>query len=228
MNLVLVRHGESVWNKEGKFTGWTDVDLSEDGVLEAKKVGTSLKEQNIDFGIAYTSSLKRAEDSLKYILETYGPIKTRKNYKLNGKHYGALQGKTFQEMEEVVGKEQVRLWRKGYDVKPPELDIQDERFPGNDPKYADILKYELPLSESLKDTYNRVVEYFESEISTFLRLEENVLVVASSSTLRALTKYLEGISDEDIMNVEIDPGEIIVYELDDNLKILKKTAIKNN
>ncbi len=226
MYLVLVRHGESVWNKEHRFTGWTDVELNDKGREEARKAGKILKEMNISFGIAYTSCLKRAKNTLTYILDILGPVKVKENYKLNERHYGALQGKTHEEMEETVGKKQVQIWRRSYDVKPPELSIDDERFPGNDPKYSNILKYELPLSESLKDTYKRVVDYFENEISTFLHVDENVLIVASGNSLRALIKYLENISDSDITKVEISTGEIIVYELDSNLKILNKQTIK--
>lgn len=224
MYLVLVRHGESVWNKEHKFTGWTDVELSDVGILEAKRAGSILKDLNITFGIAYTSYLKRASDTLKFIKESIGEVKTRETYKLNERHYGNLQGHTHEEMESKFGKEQVHIWRRSYDTKPPELDITDPRFPGNDPKYKDILKFELPLSESLKDTEKRVVEYFENEISTFLKVEENVLIVASGNSLRALVKYLENIGDEEIMSLNIGTGEIIVYEMDPNLKILKKTS----
>ncbi len=222
MKLVLVRHGQSIWNLEHRFTGWTDVELTENGIEEAKKAGEIIKKLDIPFGIAYTSYLKRASDTLKYILEIIGPVKIRETYKLNERHYGALQGKTHEEMEAQVGVEQVQAWRRGYDVRPPELDITDERFPGNDPKYKDVLKFELPLSESLKDTQERVVEYFEDEISTFLRVGENVLIVASGNSLRALVKHLENISDEDIMKLEIKTGEVIVYDLDDELNIKHK------
>ncbi|HBA37512.1 MAG TPA: phosphoglyceromutase, partial [Firmicutes bacterium] len=153
-----------------------------------------------------------------------GEVKTKESYKLNERHYGKLQGRTHEEVEAEVGKDMVHTWRRSYDVRPPELDITDPRFPGNDPKYKDVLKFELPLSESLKDTEERVVEYFEDEISTFLRVDENVLVVASGNTLRSLVKYLEGLSAEDITKVEISTGEIIVYEMDDKLMILKKTT----
>lgn len=224
MYLVLVRHGESVWNKEHRFTGWTDVELNEIGIAEAKKAGDTIKGLNIDFGIAYTSYLRRAADTLKYIKEFIGEVKTKESYKLNERHYGKLQGRTHEEVEAEVGKDMVHTWRRSYDVRPPELDITDPRFPGNDPKYKDVLKFELPLSESLKDTEERVVEYFEDEISTFLRVDENVLVVASGNTLRSLVKYLEGLSAEDITKVEISTGEIIVYEMDDKLMILKKTT----
>lgn len=223
MYLVLVRHGESVWNKEQRFTGWTDVDLNDKGIEEAKKAGSIIKDLKIDFGIAYTSYLKRASDTLKYIKQSTGEIKTRESYKLNERHYGKLQGRTHKEVEAEVGEQMVYTWRRSYDAKPPELDITDPRFPGNDPRYKDVLKFELPLSESLKDTEKRVVDYFESEISTFLRVGENVLVVASGNTLRSLVKYLEGISAEDIMKVEISTGEIIAYQMDEDLKILKKT-----
>lgn len=227
MRLVLVRHGESVWNKENKFTGWTDVELSEKGIEEAHAIGKKLSELNIEFGIAYTSVLKRAEDTLEYILEELAQqnIKTRRSYKLNERHYGALQGLNKDGTRVQYGNEQVAKWRRSYDVRPPELAVTDERFPGNDPKYKDILIYELPLSESLKDTYNRVVDYFENEISTFLRVGEDVLVVAHGNSLRALIKYLENISDEDIPNLEIKTGTAIIYELNDSLEIEKKSQI---
>lgn len=222
MYLVLVRHGESTYNKEHRFTGWTDVDLTEKGIDEAVKAGKIVASLGITFGIAYTSLLKRAQDTLKYMKESLGEIKTRETYKLNERHYGALQGKTHEEVAEKVGDDSVAIWRRSYDVKPPELDMSDPRFPGNDPKYSDVLKFKLPLSESLKDTEERVVEYFEDEISTFLRVGENVLVVSSGNTLRAFVKYLENIPAEEISTLEIPTGEIYVYELDDELKILKK------
>lgn len=226
MKLVLIRHGESVWNKENKFTGWTDVELSEKGIEEAHAIGKKLAEQHVDFGIAYTSVLKRAEDTLQIVLEELGVnIKVRKSYKLNERHYGALQGLNKDGARVQYGEEQVAKWRRSYDIKPPELALSDERFPGKDPKYKDVLIYELPLSESLKDTYERVVDYFEDEISTFLRVGENVLVVAHGNTLRALIKYLENISDEEITKLEIPTGSATVYDFDDALAIVNKTDI---
>ncbi len=226
MKLVLVRHGESEWNKENKFTGWTDIPLSSNGVEEARMVGQKLKTLNIDFGIAYTSVLKRAIDTLELVKKELGTnIKTRTSYKLNERHYGALQGLNKEETAQKYGEDQVAKWRRSYDTKPPELTVTDERFPGNDPKYADILKFELPLSESLKDTYERVVDYFENEISTFLRVGENVLIVAHGNSLRALVKYLENIPDEEIPKLEIATGEIIIYDLDDELQVRAKNIV---
>lgn len=226
MYLVLVRHGESIWNKENKFTGWTDVELSEKGIEDAKRAGVLLKKSKIEFGIAYTSVLTRAKDTLKYIKEEMGcDIRVKETYKLNERHYGKLQGLNKDKTKEIYGEEQVMKWRRSYDVKPPELTIDDPRFPGNDPKYKDVLKFELPLSESLKDTYNRVVEFYKSEISTFLKLEENVLIVAHGNSLRALVKYLENISDEEIPSLEIPLSVPIVYDLDKNLNIIKKTIL---
>lgn len=228
MYLVLVRHGESVWNKENKFTGWTDVPLSDHGIEEAHAIGKKIKSLNIDFGIAYTSFLERASDTLKYIKEELGTeIKTRASYKLNERHYGALQGLNKEETSKKYGEERVHEWRRSYDIAPPELTISDPRFPGNDLKYESILKYKLPLTESLKDTYMRVVDYFEREISTFLRVGENVLIVAHGNSLRALMKYLEEIGDEDISKLEIATASAIVYQLDDNLKIVSKREIKS-
>lgn len=226
MYLVLVRHGESVYNQEDKFTGWMDVELTPKGEYQAEVVGKALKASGIEFGLAYTSVLKRAQKSLDIIKTQLGvPLKTKESYKLNERHYGALQGLNKNQVAERVGKEQVEIWRRSYDVAPPELKVTDPRFPGNDPKYSDILKFELPLSESLKDTYKRVVEYYESEISTYLAIEENVLIVAHGNSLRALVKYLENISDARIPGLEIPFGKAIVYKLDKNLNIVGKKVI---
>ncbi len=223
MKLVLLRHGESVWNKENRFTGWTDVDLSEKGILEAQAAGKILRENNYQFDIAFTSVLKRANDTLKYVLEelhTKLPIKY--SYKLNERHYGALQGLNKDEMKQKYGEEQVQLWRRSADVRPPELSLDDKRYPKFDPKYKDLSDEELPRAENLFDTLKRVVEYYESDIKPELLKGKDVLIVAHGNSLRALIKYLENISDEDIMNVEIPTGKPYVYELDSNLKILNK------
>ncbi len=225
MYLVLVRHGESVWNKENRFTGWTDVDLSKKGIEEAEKAGKLLKDEEIDFNISYTSLLKRANDTLKYILDelNINPI-IKRTYKLNERHYGALQGLNKDETKEKYGEEQVKLWRRSYDVRPPELSLDDLRHPANDIKYQSIPKEELPLSESLKDTYKRVVEYYLDEVKPHLE-KENVLIVAHGNSLRALIKYLENISDEDIVNLEIPTGVPIVFKLDGDLNIVEKRIL---
>jgi 2,3-bisphosphoglycerate-dependent phosphoglycerate mutase len=224
MKLVLLRHGQSVWNKENRFTGWTDVGLSEKGVEEAKRAGVALKEQGFNFNIAFTSVLKRAIDTLEIALKEMGieSIETKYSWKLNERHYGALQGLNKAETAEKYGDEQVRLWRRSAGTRPPLLDIDDERYPGNDPKYSSLSEDELPRGENLFDTIKRVSEYFESDIKKELIENKNVLISAHGNSLRALIKYLENISDEDIMNLELPTGIPIVYELDDDFKVIKK------
>ncbi len=222
IKLVLVRHGQSIWNQENKFTGWTDVELSINGILEAKEAGKLLLENNFKFDIAYTSYLKRAIDTLNLIIETanYKNLKIRYTWKLNERHYGALQGLNKQETALKYGDEQVRIWRRSYSVKPPTLDEFDKRNPKCDPKYKNI-DY-LPLTESLEDTYKRVVDYYKNEIERELKNNKNILISAHGNSLRALIKYLENISDDDIVSLEIPTGRPYVYELDDNLSIIKK------
>lgn len=220
--LVLVRHGESVWNKENKFTGWTNVELSEKGIEEAKEAGRKLKENGFTFDLAYTSLLKRANDTLNYILlelDLYNKIDVIKSYKLNERHYGALQGLNKDETREKYGEEQVHIWRRSFSVRPPELEYTDPRFPGNDDTYKDVPLKDLPVSESLSDVYNRVVPYYLSDIVPNLKNNKNIIISAHGNSLRALYKYLNNISDEDIPNFEISTGEILVYEFDENFEI---------
>ena len=227
MKLVLIRDCNAVMSEENKFMGWIDSPLSNKGQMEAQEIGKKLTALHIDFGIAYTSVLRRAKDTLAIIANELGtPIKTRETFKLNAKHYGVLEGKNKDEARYMYGDKQIASWRRSFDEKPPELVITDERFPGNDPKYADILKFELPLSESQKDVYARVIDYFEHEISTFLKIGENVLLVTHGSPLRTVVKYLENIPDEEMATIEVEKGEIIVYELDDELKVVNKTITK--
>ncbi len=227
MKLVLLRHGESEWNKENRFTGWTDVDLSENGVKEAEDAGKLLKEKGYTFDIAFTSVLKRANRTLEIVLKEMNlDIPVHYSYRLNERHYGALQGLNKDEMKKKFGEKQVHIWRRSYDVRPPELTKDDERYPGNDPKYKDLTPEELPLTECLKDTLERVVPYYNNEIKKHLENKENVLVVAHGNSLRSIIKYLENISDEDIMSVEIPTGVPYVYELDDNLNIKEKYFLK--
>lgn len=220
--LVLVRHGESVWNKENKFTGWTNVELSEKGIEEAKEAGRKLKENGFTFDLAYTSLLKRANDTLNYILlelDLYNKIDVIKSYKLNERHYGALQGLNKDETKEKYGEEQVHIWRRSFSVRPPELEYTDPRFPGNDDTYKNVPLKDLPVSESLSDVYNRVVPYYLSDIVPNLKNNKNIIISAHGNSLRALYKYLNNISDEDIPNFEISTGEILVYEFDENFEI---------
>ena len=227
MKLVLLRHGESVWNKENRFTGWTDVDLSEKGVKEAENAGKLLKDKGYIFDVSFTSILKRANRTLEIVLKEMNlNIPVYYSYRLNERHYGALQGLNKDEMRKKFGDEQVHIWRRSYDVRPPELSKDDERYPGNDPKYKDLTPEELPLTECLKDTLERVLPYYNNEIKKHLENKENVLVVAHGNSLRSIIKYLENISDEDIMNVEIPTGLPYVYELDDNLTIKEKYFLK--
>lgn len=219
IKLVIVRHGQSIWNLENKFTGWTDVDLSENGIKEAKEAGKILKSKNYKFDVAYTSLLKRAQDTLKYILEELDEtnIEIKKSYKLNERHYGALQGLNKDETRKKYGDEQVKLWRRSMFIKPPALSLDDERYPGNDIKYKDLNKEELPTTENLQDTINRVIDYWNSDIKKDLLNNKNVIIVAHGNSLRGLIKYLDNISDEEIMNIELPTGRPICYELDENL-----------
>ena len=227
IKLVLVRHGESIWNLENKFTGWTDVELSEKGIQEAIAAGKVLKEKGYTFDIAYTSVLKRANDTLNYILKEMNlDIPIYYSYKLNERHYGALQGLNKDETRKKYGEEQVRLWRRSADTRPPALTISDPRYPGNDPKYKTLSQDELPLTENLIDTIKRVIEYWNSDIKNNLLNGKRIIIVAHGNSLRGLIKYLDNLSDEEIMNLEIETGNPICYELDDNLKPIKHYYLK--
>lgn len=228
IKLVLVRHGQSEWNLENKFTGWTDVNLSEKGIQEAKEAGEVLKKKGFKFDLAYTSVLKRAEDTLDYILHEMGEenIEIKRSWRLNERHYGALQGLNKDETREKYGAEQVLLWRRSTDVRPPELEITDPRYPGNDVKYKDLTKEELPKTENLIDTIKRVLNYWNSDIEPELEKGKKIIIVAHGNSLRGLMKYLDDISDEDIINLEIQTGNPICYELDDNLKPIKHYYLK--
>ena len=221
--LVIVRHGQSLWNLENKFTGWTDIGLSEQGIKEAKKAGKLLKKENYKFDIAYTSVLKRANDTLYYILDELDErdIPIKYSYKLNERHYGALQGLNKDETRAKYGEEQVHIWRRSADVRPPALTIDDERYPGNDEKYKNLTKEELPLTENLIDTIKRVTEYWKEEIETTIKEGKNVIIVAHGNSLRGLIKYLDNLSNEEVIKLEIDTGRPICYELNDNLKPIK-------
>ena len=226
--LVLVRHGQSIWNLENKFTGWTDVGLSDKGVKEAIDADKTLKKLGYTFDVAYTSLLKRAQDTLNIILKELDlNIEINKTYKLNERHYGALQGLNKDETRQKYGEEQVRLWRRSAEVRPPALTKDDPRYPGNDPIYKDIPESELPLTENLVDTIKRVVSYYESTIIPDLILGKKIIIVAHGNSLRGLVKYLDNLSDEEVMDLEIPTGVPLVYELDDNLKPIKHYYLKD-
>ena len=228
LKLVLVRHGQSQWNLENRFTGWTDVELSEKGIEEAKEAGRVLKEKGFTFDIAYTSVLKRAEDTLDYILKEMGEenIEIKRSWRLNERHYGALQGLNKDETREKYGEKQVLLWRRSTDVKPPELSIDDPRYPGNDPKYAALSKEELPKTENLLDTIDRVMVLWNTDIKKDLEAGKKIIIAAHGNSLRGLIKYLDNISDEDIINLELQTGNPICYELDENLKPITHYYLK--
>lgn len=229
IKLVLVRHGQSMWNLENRFTGWTDVELSENGVKEAKEAGRVLKQKGFLFDIAFTSVLKRANDTLTYILKEMGEenIQVKKSWKLNERHYGALQGLNKDETKQKYGEEQVLLWRRSVDVRPPELDESDPRYPGNDPKYKELKPEELPKTENLIDTIKRVIDYWNKDIEKELRKGKNVIIVAHGNSLRGLIKYLDNMTDDEIMKLEIQTGNPICYELDDNLKPIRHYYLKD-
>lgn len=225
--LVLVRHGESVWNKENKFTGWTDVDLSEKGLEEAQKAGQVLKEQGYTFDIAFTSVLKRAIRTLWITLDQMDLmwIPVHRSWRLNERHYGALQGLNKAETAAKYGDDQVLVWRRSYDTPPPDLEKTDPRYPGNDPRYQDLDEKDLPMTECLKDTVARFVPYWEEVIAPAVAADKRVIIAAHGNSLRALVKYLDNISDDDIVGLNIPTGIPLVYELDDNLKPLKNYYI---
>ena len=221
--LVLVRHGQSTWTLENRFTGWTDVGLSDLGVKEAHDGAKLLLEGRYVFDVAYTSVLKRAIKTLWIILEDMDLmwIPVYNSWRLNERHYGALQGLNKAEMTKRYGEKQVHIWRRSYDIRPPALEKSDERHPGNDPRYADLFPEELPLTECLKDTVARVLPYWHETIVPAIKSGKRVLISASGNSLRALVKYLDNVSDKDIVELNIPTGIPLVYELDENLKPIK-------
>ena len=221
--LVLIRHGESEWNKENRFTGWKDVDLSDKGKLEAAAAGKLLKAEGFVFDEAYTSVLKRAIRTLWMILDEMDLmwIPVTKSWLLNERHYGALQGLNKTEMAAQYGEEQVHIWRRSYDVPPGPLEETDERWLGKDPRYRSIDEGEFPKAECLKDTVARVVPYYESEILPKIKEGKRLIIAAHGNSLRALVKHLDQISDSDIVSMNIPTGIPLVYELDDNVKPIR-------
>jgi len=221
--LVILRHGESVWNKENRFTGWTDVDLSERGEKEAIESGKLLKKEGLTFDIAFTSVLKKATRTLDLILREMdlADIPVKKTWRLNERHYGALQGLNKSETAKKYGEKQVLLWRRSYDVRPPALKETDARYSGNDPLYKGLKKEEIPLTESLKDTEMRVLPYWKEEIAPAIKSGKKVLIVAHGNSLRALVRYLDNISPQEIAELNIPTGIPLIYELDENLRPIK-------
>ncbi len=218
--LVLIRHGESEWNKLNLFTGWTDVDLTEKGVEEAKNGGKQLKEEGFTFDIAYTSVLKRAIRTLWIVLDEMDLmwVPVVRDWRLNERHYGALQGLNKAETAAKYGEAQVKIWRRSYDTQPPSLEPSDPRFPGHDPRYSNITSDDLPLTECLKDTVARFLPLWNDEISPLVKEGKKVVIVAHGNSLRALVKHLDNVSEEEIVSLNIPTGVPLVYELDDDLK----------
>lgn len=223
IKLVLLRHGESTWNKENRFTGWTDVDLSEKGIEEAHKAGRVLKKENYTFDIAFNSVLKRATRTLWIVLDEMDLmwIPVRRSWRLNERHYGALQGLNKSETAKKFGEEQVLIWRRSYDIQPPALDKTDKLYPGFDPRYKDLDEKDIPLTECLKDTVERFLPYWHEVITPVIKSGKRVLISAHGNSLRALVKYLDNISDEEIVKLNIPTGIPLVYELDNDLKAIK-------
>jgi len=222
--LVLLRHGESVWNKENRFTGWTNVDLSEKGVEEAKKAGETLKKEGYTFDVAFTSVLVRATRTLDIVLQEMGltTIPIIKSWRLNERHYGALQGLNKAEMAAKYGEAQVKIWRRSYDIRPPELTKDDSRYLGNDPLYKDLSPEQIPLAECLKDNVARTLPFWDSDIAPAIKSGKQVLIAAHGNSLRSLVKFLDRVSDSEITELNIPTGIPLVYELDDRtLKPLK-------
>ena len=227
--IVLLRHGESAWNKENRFTGWTDVDLTDLGREEARRAGRLMKEAGLDFDIAFCSVLKRAVRTLWIALDEMDRmwLPVRNSWRLNERHYGALQGLNKAETAAKFGDEQVLLWRRSYDVPPPALERSDERHPSNDRRYAGLTPSELPLTECLKDTVARFVPYWTDTIAPEVKAGRRVIIAAHGNSIRALVKYLDNISDEDIVGLNIPTGMPLVYELDASMKPLKHYYLGN-
>jgi len=224
MKLVLLRHGESQWNKENRFTGWTDIDLTEKGIEEAKSAGKLLKAEGFTFDVVYTSVLKRAIHTLWNVLDEMDLawIPVYRSWRLNEKSYGDLQGLNKAETAKKYGEDQVLLWRRSYDVRPPELDINDKRHPSNELKYNKIDKELLPATECLKDTVDRFLPYWHETIKPAILDKQKVLIVAHGNSLRALVKYLDNMSDEEILKINIPTGIPLLYDLDEKLKVKSK------
>jgi len=229
VRLILLRHGESTWNREGRFTGWTDVDLSEAGVEEAHRAARLMRAHGLEPDICFTSYLKRAIRTLWIVLDDMDLmwLTVHRHWRLNERHYGALQGLNKDEMREQAGAEQVHIWRRSYDVPPPPLEEDDERFPGRERRYASLKPEELPRTESLKDTVARVLPYWDEAIAPELEARRTVLISAHGNSLRGLVKYLDDIPDDEIPGVEIPTGAPLLYELDEALRPIAKRYLED-
>ena len=222
--LVLLRHGESTWNKENRFTGWTDVYLTEQGRQEAKAAGQVLKKDGYSFDLAYCSVMKRALRTLWIVLDELDElwIPVEKTWRLNERHYGGLQGMNKSETAAQYGEDQVLVWRRSYDIPPPPLEKSDERYPGHDPRYRDVPAADLPLTECLKDTVDRFLPYWHEVIAPQVKAGKKVVIAAHGNSLRALVKYLDDLSEEEVLKLNIPTGIPLVYELDDQLQPIKR------
>ncbi len=227
--LVLIRHGQSLWNKANLFTGWKDVDLSEQGVAEAREAGKRLQAAGFDFDVCYTSVLTRAIKTLHLVLEEMDRLwlPVHKDWRLNERHYGALQGLNKAETAEKYGADQVHIWRRSYDTPPPALEPGDDRHPGADRRYADLDPADIPSAECLKDTVERVLPYWNEIVAPSIMRGERVIIAAHGNSLRGLVKYLDGIDDDEILKLEIPTGVPWVYELDDALKSVRRYALES-
>jgi 2,3-bisphosphoglycerate-dependent phosphoglycerate mutase len=227
--LVLLRHGESIWNQENRFTGWTDVDLTPKGVEEARNAGKLLHKSGFTFDVAHTSVLKRAIRTLWITLDEMDRmwIPIELSWRLNERHYGALQGLNKAETAKQYGDKQVLIWRRSYDTRPPAITAEDERYPGLDVRYKNLLNHDIPLTESLKDTVARFLPYWDNVVAPQIQSGQSVIIVAHGNSLRALIKHLDNISDQDILNYNIPTGIPLVYELNDNLQPLQNYYLGN-
>ena len=227
--LILLRHGQSVWNRDARFTGWTDVDLCDNGLTEAGHAAKLLKAHDIQFDHCFTSYLKRSIETLEIVLGGLGLswLPVGRSWRLNERHYGALQGRQRDQVKSEVGEEQLHKWRRSYTIRPPALEESDARFPGNDPRYAHVPHRHLPLTESLRDTVTRVLPYWQERIEPLLMEGGTPLISAHGNSLRGLIKYLDGISDEDIPHLEIPTGKPLVYELDDGLEPIRSFYLED-
>ena len=223
LKLVLLRHGESEWNKKNRFTGWTDVDLSPKGMEEARQAGKLLEKEGYQFDVAFTSVLKRAIRTLWLATDEMDLlwVPVHRSWRLNERHYGALQGLNKSETAQKYGEDQVKIWRRSYDIVPPPLTKEDERYPGHDPRYRSLSAKDLPLTESLETTVNRFLPYWNETIVPFLKQNQRVLIAAHGNSLRALVKHLDNVSQEEIVEYNIPTGVPLVYELDENLQPVK-------